>query len=530
MTLAAPAPAPSRLAARFGLRAHVALGFALVLAVVMVTGRSASFTSDDGAYAYQVSELLDGGGWVIEDPAPDLEPETRPLINSTDTETGQIAYGRHPLVVLVAVAVGSVAGSTVGLWFLPVVGLVFAAAAAHGLAERLRAGAGVAAFWLLLVGPLLVNGAAFWAHAPSAAAAGGLALVALRAVEEGPSPPVLAAVAGLAALLPLLRSEGLLFVIAVAVAGLVLERRRALAMAGVALPSALIAVLGEHRVVADVTGSGGPSGVRGGSTNFVANRLEGLWHSALDPSYLDAGSGAVLLVALILVGLAVVRIRGDRGSEAAVLLVASAALWLVWSITATHDLVTGLVVVWPVLLLGLAVPVARTRADHFVGLSALLFIGAVIATQYADGGGAQWGGRFFSPAFVLLAALCAPAFGSLLATDLRWAVAAVLVVPVLAGSLATLRLRATHGELVDEATFSGAPIVITEVRALPRLGWSAHPDTRWLVAEPEDLDPLIGQLQAAGFDDVAVHGFLDVALGGDVEAVSAVLRVVHAPS
>ncbi|WP_390506333.1 hypothetical protein, partial [Staphylococcus pseudintermedius] len=35
----------------------------------------------------------------------------------------------------------------------------------------------------------------------------------------------------------------------------------------------------------------------------------------------------------------------------------------------------------------------------------VLFAGAIVATQYADGGAVQWGGRFFAPITVPLAIL-----------------------------------------------------------------------------------------------------------------------------
>jgi hypothetical protein len=194
----------------------------------------------------------------------------------------------------------------------------------------------------------------------------------------------------------------------------------------------------------------------------------------------------------------------------------------------SDDLVTGLLVSWPALLLAFGVPVIRGRPDLIVALTAVLFGVVVVLTQYPDGGGAQWGGRFLTPALVLLAALVAPAVRGLMSDrSLRLAVLAVIVAPVLAGGVATTRLRSHHHEVVDDATASGAPVVITEVPALPRLGWSVYPETRWLWADPGELDHLVAQLHDAGITDVGVHGFLDVGLSGDVEAVSPVLRVVH---
>ncbi len=529
MTIAASPSEPVATAGPTGRSLHVLLGLVLVAGYVLLGGPSASFTSDDGAYAYQVSELLDGGGWVVEDPVPGLDTTTRPLTNSVDTADGQIPYGRHPAVIYVALAVASILGLAAGLWFLPVVGLVAAALAGHRLAERLHPGSGPFGFWLVLAGPLLVNGSSFWAHAPSAAAAAWLMVAGLEVIDEGPSTRRLTLVALLAAVLPLLRSEGLLFAIALVLAVLVLGRGRGVLLAAITAAATFSARVIELLWVAQLSGATENIAVRGGSTDLVAGRVEGSWHSLLDPSFVDSPSGILLLVSLLLVAVAVTRVRAHRLAEGRWLLLGAAVVWLVWALAGARDLVPGLLVAWPALLLGAAVTVPRTRSDHLVGLVAVLFGASVIATQYADGGGAQWGGRFFSPLFVLVAALVAPAVAVLFArADLRWAVVAIVVVPVLAGGVATGRFRSLHDEVVAEATASGAPIVITEVRALPRLAWRAHPDTRWLLIGPAGLDSTIDEVQAAGYGEIAVHGFVDTPLAGDVEQVSPALRVVRA--
>ncbi|MCP3913171.1 MAG: hypothetical protein GY713_19750 [Actinomycetia bacterium] len=521
-------PAPAPVVRRDGTRRLLA-GCLLVLAWFAVTDRSSSFTSDDGAYAYQVDELLRNGDWVVEDVVADLPPLARPLNLAQATESGQIPYSRHPLPVLSAVAVGAPLGRTVGLWFLPLVGLVAAAASAHALAERLHPGSGTVGFWLILVGPLLVNGSAFWAHAPSAAVAGWLVVGALDAVVGRGSRGRLFAVMAAAAILPLLRSEGLLFVIALALACAVSGSWRGCRVsAGVALPALGVTYL-EGVVVAEFVGAPESVALRRGSVGLVAGRLEGAWHSLADPSFLDGQWGALLLVALVLVGVAVFRVRVGRVGDAAPLLVAASVVWAAWALGGPTDLVTGLAIVWPVLFLGLAVSVARDRSDLLVATTLALFAGAVLVTQYPDGGGAQWGGRFFTPSFPLLVALVAPAVGVLVNDRrARWPVIAIVVVPVLAGLLSVTRLREQHAETVAAATASETPVVVTELRALPRLGWAAHPDTRWVLAEAGSLENVIAVLHADGIEAVAVHGFVEVDLLGAVETVSPVLRIVHA--
>ena len=108
------------------------------------------------------------------------------------------------------------------------------------------------AFWLAAASPVLANAWIIWAHAPSALAGGLLVLATMRARC---SPSWLLGVAGAAALGVLLRSEGILWALAVAVAVLLFGRDRRAAWTSVSIVGATgIAIVGERLWIDAVLG------------------------------------------------------------------------------------------------------------------------------------------------------------------------------------------------------------------------------------------------------------------------------------
>ena len=72
------------------------------------------------------------------------------------------------------------------------------------------------------------------------------------------------------------------------------------------------------------------------------------------------------------------------------------------------DPVTGLFPAWPLAAVGPPPSFRRRGAGavaQLLGGSSLLCAGAALATQYSEGGGVEWGGRFLSPLLVPIAVL-----------------------------------------------------------------------------------------------------------------------------
>src|SRR5690606_2052230 len=97
--------------------------------------------------------------------------------------------------------------------------------------------------------------------------------------------------------------------------------------------------------------------------------------------------------------------------RATLLVLVGTALLALRYVGFSDDLVPGILAACPVLAAGLAAlrwqrlePDRRALAV-FVGA----YAGAVIATQYPQGGGTEWGGRFLAPVLVAGVALAVPA-------------------------------------------------------------------------------------------------------------------------
>ena len=200
----------------------------------------------------------------------------------------------------------------------------------------------------------------------------------------------------------------------------------------------------------------------------------------------------LLLGALLLCSYAVVLVRRGSVSEARMLVLVAAGLWVLRILLAPDDLPPGLLGAWP-----LAVFVAadgwseRTPGERrMIGMVALATLG-VLATQYDTGGGLNWGGRFLAPALPMLAVLLASTFERMgsASRDGRRLVGAILGLALLttaASVVADVDVRTRTDRAID-AVVAGASgdVVVTGSKALPQLAWRTYPDLQFVVV-PED--------------------------------------------
>ncbi len=527
--------------------AHAAALAVVLLALLPAMSPTATFTSDEGAYALQVRALQDGS-WDYDYKAAPLDPEgtSFPIILSDGSEGHHYPYAKHPAFPLMLLGSVTLFGTALGLHLPGLIGVVGAAVAAWLLAkelgdERLAR----PAFWVAVSGPLIVSGFVVWAHAPSAALAGfalvGAARIARRGVTPGAAVLTVAAVVGGV----FLRSEGLLFAGALAV-GLAMTRltqtgllrredggpvQALVAGALVAVPAALAALADKAWVNAIVVGPYGGETLRGGgSTSFLEGRISGAWHELFQAHYLNPPAGPIVLVALVVAaGLGFLALRRWDPKRSRLLLagaVGGTGLLLALRFAVhPHEAVTGLVTAWPVALLGILL--FRWRGSGpiaaFLGVTVALFVAAILATQYPEAGGLEWGGRFLSPVLVPLAVLAAAGLARALdqvpdadrayATTLVSALAAVTAVFALAtaGSL-----RAREDRIVDALARHPATVTVTTRPSYPRIAWRADDRLSWMLTDEARMPALLEHLRLAGVAQVNVVVLEDTPVVGDV--------------
>lgn len=504
---------------------HVVALTILLIALFPLMRPTSSFTSDEGAYALQ-AKALEQGSWAYDYRAADLDPEGRafPIVLSESGPSGHFTYVKHPTVPLVLYLSTKLVGRTVGLHLLSLLGVIGAAVAAWLLAAEIDPRLRRPAFWLAAGGPVLVNGFVIWAHAPSAAVAGFAMLGAARAVRWRFTPLAAAGMTAALALGVLLRSEGLLFAgaLAVAVAGVRLHRTRrpvaAIATIGLLLGSAILVSMLERLWISSILGGpyGGVAGAGAPSSSFWGDRLGAAWHVLLQGSYVDPRAELpMLLVLVVVVGLGVPALRHwgpTSASKLAVAVVMAVVLLAVRFASFSFDPVTGLLPAAPLLAMG--VLLFRRRDSGPVGGLLIATVGmftlAILATQYPEGGGLEWGGRFLSPALVPLAVLAAS--GLARACELAPSADRTRVIALLAGlgvvtsafSMATTgALRAHWDATIAAVSRHPSPVSVTSQPATPRGAWRADRLT-WMLADESGVPELMRILYDRGVPQVTV--------------------------
>ena len=519
------------------LPAHAAVLAVLLVALVPVIGTSASYSPDEGAVVHQVRALASGDGWILEHPLGELDPADRyyPLGSSSQGEDGRAPFAKHPAYPLVLTVVQGVGGLG-AMTLVSVLGTVAAAVVAALVAREVSGGLERPVLWAVGVGsPLVFDAYLLIAHSLGAALVSTAVLLALQGCRRSRPAPAMVGAALLVAGGVLFRSEGLLFGLAlgagVAATGLA-RRRWALVGWGPALAFAgLAAAAGERWAQGRLLGGGaGPVAAPRVEGSFVGARVEGFLNTWIRPSATVPGTADLaLLVAAVAVAVAVMVARRRGPTRLLVALSVTAVGLSTYAFLADPGrVVPGLVVAFPlaVVAIGLA---DRTYLDDggrlLLSVTAGVFLAAVLATQYREGGSAEWGGRYFALAVPVLAVLAVDALARRapsLPREARWWAGAGLVAcsALLAGGAVvalsqahrfTDRLVARIGTTAratepGDGDGHGRPVVVSAYPNIPRLAWAVFGDGRWAHATRSDGRELAAVLDGAGVAELVLVG------------------------
>jgi hypothetical protein len=427
-----------------------ALAAVLLVILAFVNNGQVGFV-DEGLYAAQ-ADNLSRGSWSALIPARDLDPDGSGVAASGSVIVGDsyIPYARqalYPLLLLPGFALAGVAGMLV----VSLLGTLIASLAAALLARRIEPSLAIPALWVTGIGSPLLFGAFFIVGHSLAAAFAGMLAVAVCAVLDDRRHIWLFAAIPLAAALTMVRSEGVLLVLALGlVVGLSaikvhpqisIDWRTGFVGGALAL-TGTVTYFVNLRINSSIIGtaSTGP---------LIADRdpdaLSSGWISLLRPWDLDnrlASPQAALMTVCTILAVVTYRLL-PRFRLLPISLLATAALSSVILAAGDPGLISGLLPVFPAAVIGLGL-LKRTDLEHPVAQRCLatstLVVIAVLTTAYGVGGAIEWGGRFF---YVLIPLVVAPAMlglsnarTSLPRTEFRVAGAALLVMILALGTLA----------------------------------------------------------------------------------------------
>jgi hypothetical protein len=483
---------------------HAGALLAVLVGVLVLTGPAVPFSTDEGAAVIQARMLENNGSWLL--PTSRLDPSgiAQPFPHGDRGTKGIAAYGKHPAYPLLLEAADE-AGGMAGVRLLSVLGAWLAAVGAALLGRRLAAGIDRGCLWLIgVASPLFIDSGLVLAHTLAAATAV-FAVIALLDALRGRHPLLSGAIAAvLTAATVALRSEGVFLVPALVAAVLVLKRsRRAAALAGVLVASGAAVVLAErvflHHTVGSVVGTDQQSGT------LVGGRIHGFLRTWLDVSYSRGGGALVLFLGVggLTAGALLLRAR-RRPAMARALLIIGAAAYVLRLFVDHPAAVPGLLVAFP---LGWVAFLLMRRCDIAddgrlpVVVAGVVAVG-VLATQYAIGGGVEWGGRYFALVLPLVApviVLC------LRRIDSRMLMSALAVSTAALAVFGVETLRHTHAATSDVVLgvrgaareLEGPPVVVSTSRLLPQLDWQGFDSIQWVTPTPDDLAAAGRQLAAA---------------------------------
>ena len=392
----------------FWITAFVLLAVLVAFAVVIDNGHVA--VPDDGVYAAQV-DGLSNGSWSTVRPAENIDEGglNSAIGPGVVMDSRQIPYERHPLFSLSLLPLYNVAGF-LGLMLFSVIGVWGAAVSAGLLARRIHPSFGLVALLITaVVSPLIFDSFLVSAHGMGAAMAGFAVLGISQSLDDRKWYPLAYAMPAVA-LLVALRSEGFILALALGVAVAAaavwhLLKRAAWRREG----SVALAVLvtASAAFILDSKASQAITSQKGFDTQPLSRVLgehtgpwTAVWSSVLRPWFdtvADSYTSFALSAICIILAALCLKLWPKRWLLAIGLLLLSMCCMILQQFS-EPTLVSGFIPVFPASIAGLILLTRSNLRDPLVGrvlvVSALTFV-ALVPTMYDNGGGTEWGGRFF---------------------------------------------------------------------------------------------------------------------------------------
>jgi hypothetical protein len=538
-----PATEPvDRLVAWLGgvpLAAHV-VALALVLAIgLVVTGPRVAYSSDEGVAVLQARMLRDGQGWLYHSPLRRIDPEdeARPFVRGDLGSKGVAPYAKHPLYPVVLAGFDAVGGDT-GMHVAGALGTLLAALLAALLARSLGSRLDRVVLWLVAVAsPLFFDSYVVLAHSLAAAAVAAGVLLAVLALRPGRGPRRRALAAGsmLACLTvaSMLRTEALFVGPAVAAACVVVALaqrvpwRRAVIVGAAAVVASALAWGIDRTWSRAILGTPRPGVPNAAPASWLAGRWDAFHTTWLQASYAGGRSGDLALelgATLFALAALLLHRRDDRRTWVAAAVVAAALCYVVRLIVGPVGSVPGLALAFPAgwfLLWAAGRRIADDIAAPVLAVVAGAVTFAVLVTQYAIGGGVEWGGRYFAimlpiavPVLTFAAAPVVVRHGRELA---RIVVAALVIASLAATLTAVEALRTGHRHTADvldaiaqDASRTGTsgglarPVVVTTNRLLPQIDYRDFGHYDWVAVDANHLERSAQRLVDLGVREVVL--------------------------
>ena len=512
--------------------AHSLVLAALLVAVGLVAGTDVSFSSDEGAAIAQVELLASGQGWTEANAFPTIDPEGRAYFFDPALSSGGpdafAPYAKHPLYVLLLRPAEAVGGQW-GMVGLSILGAVLAALAAAMVARELDPRLDRWALWTVgAATPLVFDSQLVEAHTLGTALAGVAVLASTRLLRRTAVLPALVAV-GAVVPLALLRTEGVLFALALgAVLGILGLRRRSwpvVVTAGAVGVAALVTNVLEKRWTRSLLGRSGGGGISAIEAT-LGDRLVAMTTSTIQvgeawPTIARVGLVLSLLAAVVTP--LVLRRGVDPARVVTVGGVVGCAGLALAVVGGRPDTVPSLLVACPVLTVGILL-VRRdvwTPPAVLLGATSGLYAAAVFATQYGQAGGAEWGARFLAlllPAAVPLALRAIQVQGEVTPAARKPGLGFLVAASVAMTALSVWTLATYHQNIRDWNTVMAealtgregpdlgdgdtAPVVVTTWSGLGRFLWPLDEPRRGLMVPADLLEEYAARLDEAGVEEL----------------------------
>ena len=544
-TVAAPgrgAGPADRLVASLGavpLAAHVA-ALAVVLALGLVlTGPRVAYSSDEGVAVLQARMLREGHGWLYRSPLARIDPEdqARPFVRGDLGSKGVAPYAKHPLYPVVLAGFDAVGGDW-GLHVAGALGTLLAALLAAVLARELDPRFDRVVLWLVgLASPLFFDSYVVLAHSLAAAAVAGGVLLGVRALRPGrPARRRALAAGGMLACFTvgsMLRTEALFVGPALAVGGAVVALarrvpwRRAVVVGVVAVAASGLAWGLDRWWSRAILGTPRPSVPNAAPASWLVGRWDAFHTTWLQASYAGGRTGELALqlgAALFAVAALLLHRRDDRRAWIAVAMVGAAGCYVVRLVAGPAGAVPGLALAFPAGWFLLWATGRRVADDVAAPVLAVVAGGvtvAVLVTEYAIGGGVEWGGRYFAIALPIAVPVLTFAAAPVVARHGREVARLTVICVAVASLAATLTaaqaLRTGHRHtaavldaIAQEARRAGVsgglarPVVVTTNRLLPQIDYRDFDHYDWVAVDANHLERSAGRLADLGVRQVVL--------------------------